>query len=505
LKALISVSDKRALVAFAGELEKLGVEILASGGTAQALSEEGIAIRRVDEVTGQKEMLDGRVKTLHPAIHAGILADRDNPTHLSELEREGFEPIDLVVCNLYPFADDPSIELIDIGGPTMVRAAAKNYAHVGVVVDPGDYGAVVDELRREGRLSDEMRKRLATKAFSHVASYDAAIANWFYADWPQPLPPSIHLSLEQRPPQLRYGENPHQIAARYAPVGATSWWDGVVQHSGRELSFLNLVDAEAAWTLCHHVVGVGGATNAAVIVKHANPCGVAIGANPDDVYGKAFSADEVSAFGGIVAVTAEVDDALAEAIVNNPLADVLIAPGFFPGALARFSEKRKNMRVLEAPLPAESGVAFRGFAQGFLVQDRDVVSPRTDAWRVVTTRSPTESEWVDAELAWRVCAATSSNAIVVAKDGVVVGVGCGQQNRRDAALIAQQKAAGRAEGGAGASDAFFPFRDGLDAVCDAGVAVVVEPGGSLRDDEVIAAADERNVALVLTGERHFRH
>jgi phosphoribosylaminoimidazolecarboxamide formyltransferase / IMP cyclohydrolase len=505
MRALISVSDKRSLLPFAGELEKLGVEILASGGTADALATQGIPHRRVDEVTGQREILGGRVKTLHPAIHAGILADRSDAAHLADLERQGFEPIDLVVCNLYPFSDDPSIELIDIGGPTMVRAAAKNYAHVGVIVDPDDYGEVADELRREGGLTDETRKRLAAVAFSHVASYDAAIANWFFADWADSLPPTIHLALEQRPPLLRYGENPHQRAARYVRVGETSWWDGVVQHSGRELSFLNLVDSEAAWMLCHRVVGIGDSTTAAVIVKHANPCGVAIGDDAASVYEKAFAADEISAFGGIVAISAEVDDGLAEAIIGNPLADVLIAPGYFPGALARFAEKRKNMRVLEAPFAAESIGAFREFAQGALVQDRDVVAPRTDAWRVVTKRTPTASEWTDAELAWRACAAASSNAIVLANDGVVVGVGCGQQNRRDAARLAQQKAAGRAAGGAGASDAFFPFRDGLDAVCDAGVAVVVEPGGSLRDDEVIAAADERNVTLVMTGERHFRH
>ena len=274
-------------------------------------------------------MLDGRVKTLHPAIHAGILADRQNPTHRAELEREGIEPIDLVVCNLYPFESDPSIELIDIGGPTMVRAAAKNHAHVGVVVDANDYSVVIDEFRREGRLTDETRMKLAATAFSHVAAYDAAIANWFYSDFADGLPPAIHLALEQKE-LLRYGENPHQRGARYTPAGATIWWDGVVQHSGRELSFLNLVDVEAAWTTCHSVIGIGDATTAAVIVKHANPCGVAIGSDAEDVYQKAFAADETSAFGGIVAISTDIDDALAEAIAKNPLADVLIAPGSFP-------------------------------------------------------------------------------------------------------------------------------------------------------------------------------
>ncbi|MGA8295601.1 MAG: bifunctional phosphoribosylaminoimidazolecarboxamide formyltransferase/IMP cyclohydrolase [Acidimicrobiales bacterium] len=504
MRALISVSDKRSLVAFARELEKLGVEIIASGGTAEALAKEKVVHRRVEDVTGQKEMLGGRVKTLHPAIHAGILADRDDAVHLGELEREGFEPIDLVVCNLYPFESAPSIGLIDIGGPTMVRSAAKNHAHVGVVVDPDDYAVVIDELRREGALSAQTRRRLATAAFSHVAAYDAAIANWLLAEDSNDLPPAVHLALLRRE-TLRYGENPHQRAARYESSGQPSWWDGVVQHSGRELSFLNLVDAEAAWTICHSVVGIGGADKGAVIVKHANPCGVAIGTDAADAYAKAFAADEVSAFGGIIAISAVVDVTLSEAIVENPLADVLVAPGFSPAALALFAAKRKNMRVLEAPSPESSQLCFRGFAGGFLIQDRDVVAARGDAWRVVTSRTPTDNEWLDAELAWRVCASTGSNAIVLAKDGVVVGVGCGQQNRRDAARLAQEKAAGRAEGGAGASDAFFPFRDGLDAVCDAGVAVVVEPGGSLRDDEVIAAADERGVALVMTGERHFRH
>jgi phosphoribosylaminoimidazolecarboxamide formyltransferase / IMP cyclohydrolase len=504
MRAIVSVSDKRALAPFARELAKLGVEIVASGGTAAELDREGIPHRVVEEITGLKEMLGGRVKTLHPGIHAGILADRDNPAHLAEIAREGIEQVDLVVCNLYPFEEDPSIELIDIGGPTLVRAAAKNHAHVGVVVDPGDYSTVVDELRREGRLSDETRRRLATKAFSHVATYDAAIANWFLAGEQEDLPAAIHLALARRE-SLRYGENPHQRGARYESSGTKSWWDGIVQHSGRELSFLNLVDAEAAWTICHSVLGVGGSPVSAVIVKHANPCGVAIGSDPIDVYEKAFAADAVSAFGGIVAVSAPIDDALAEAIVGNPLADVLIAPGYSKGALALLAEKRKNMRVLAGPSPVSSPLSLREVAGGFLVQDRDVVSARSDAWRVVTRRIPTDEEWVDAELAWRVCAATGSNAIVLAKGGVVVGVGSGQQNRRDAARIAADKAQGRADGGAGASDAFFPFRDGLDAVCDAGVAVVVEPGGSLRDDEVVEAADERNVALVMTGERHFRH
>ena len=507
MRALLSVYDKRGLAGFAAGLRELGWDLVASGGTSAELDAAGLAHRDVAEVTGAPEMLDGRVKTLHPAIHGGILADRAKPAHLEDLAARGIEPIDLVACNLYPFSSSPSIEMIDVGGPTMVRAAAKNHAHVAVVVDPDDYGAVLAEIRQHGNVMAGTRRRLAEAAFAHTAAYDTAIATWLAARGRsgEVLPPSIALVLERRQ-ELRYGENPHQKAARYRRVGADDdWWEGVTQHGGRELSFINLVDAEAAWLLCHAVLAGGEARVAAAIVKHANPCGVAVGSELAIVYGRAFEADPVSAFGGIVAISGRIDAGLAEAIVANPLADVLIAYGYEPDALAVFAARRKNMRVLAAPAPRAGSLVFRQFSGGFLVQDADPAGGRSGSWRVVTERRPTAAQLDDAELAWRVCARTTSNAIVLARDGQVVGVGCGQQNRRDAARLAAEKAAGRAEDGAAASDAFFPFRDGLDAVCDAGVAVVVQPGGSVHDDEVIAAANERGVAMVLTGERHFRH
>ncbi len=507
MRALLSVYDKTGLVAFAEGLAALGVELVASGGTSKALEEAGIAHLQVEEVTGAAEMLSGRVKTLHPSIHGGILADLDDPSHRRQLEQRGIEPIGLVVSNLYPFFERPSIENIDIGGPTMVRAAAKNHAHVAVVVHPEDYGEVLDELRREGEVTTATRFRLARSAFAHTAAYDAAIVTWFDSSFAPSteLPPSIHLALERRE-ILRYGENPHQKGARYSAVGGRpGWWDSVVQHGGRELSYLNLFDADAAWRLCHEVLALGRSPAAAVIVKHANPCGVAVAASSCEAYGKAFAADPVSAFGGIVALGGDVDLALAEQVVENPLADVLVATGFDPEALELLTAKRKNMRVLEAAAPSAWGWGLREVDGGFLVQEPDRVPAGRPGWRVVTAAQPPESVLADAELAWLVCARTSSNAIVLANGGVVVGVGCGQQNRVDSAGLAARKAAGRAEGGAGASDAFFPFRDGFDAVADAGVAVVVQPGGSLRDDEVVAAADERGVAMILTGKRHFRH
>lgn len=508
MRALLSVFDKTGLIELARRLEALGFELCSSGGTSSALVQAGVAHLEVAEVTGAPEMLGGRVKTLHPKIHGGILADRTKPEHLADLAAQGIQPIDLVVCNLYPFSSNPSIEMIDVGGPTMVRAAAKNHAHVGVVVDPADYDVIADELERKGALSDATRVRLARKAFAHTAAYDRAITEWFDRDLlnaEQGLPASIEIGLE-RCETLRYGENPHQRGARYRFVGgARGFWEGVSQHGGRELSYLNLFDAEAAWRLCHELLELDDATVAAVIVKHANPCGVAIGDDPLSTYQRAFDADPLSAFGGIVALSYEVDLPIAEAMVANPLADVLIAPSITSDALELFARKRKNMRPLEAPAPGEPTFSFRQIDGGFLVQEPDRFVQKRSDWRVVTERQPTESEWRDVELAWRVCARTSSNAILLANAGQVVGVGCGQQNRVDAAALAAKKADGRARGGAGASDAFFPFRDGLDAVCDAGVSVVIQPGGSLRDEEVIAAANERGVAMVLTGERHFRH
>ncbi|HLG92404.1 MAG TPA: bifunctional phosphoribosylaminoimidazolecarboxamide formyltransferase/IMP cyclohydrolase, partial [Acidimicrobiales bacterium] len=498
--ALISVYDKTGLEDLASGLASLGWHLVATGNTARVLSAAGLSHQRVEELTGAPEMLGGRVKTLHPALHAGILADRSDPAHRAELEAAGIRPIDLVVCNLYPFGSRPGVEMIDIGGPTMVRAAAKNHAHVGVVVDPADYGPVLEELGAGHGLSAATRRRLARAAFAHVAAYDAAIVAWFDRDDPDPLPPTIHLCLEQAA-ELRYGENPHQRAARYREAGRSDWLDGLVQHGGIPLSYLNLLDAEAAWRLVHGL----GDRPAAVIVKHANPCGVAVADSVEAAYHRAFACDPMSAFGGIVALNRAVGDDLAAEMVANPKADVVVAPGYSPGALEAFRAKRKNMRVLEAHPPGPRPLELRRLGSGFLVQEPDRFLAGRDSWRVVTKASPTEAQWADLELAWRVCAATGSNAIVLVADGQAVGIGAGQQNRVEPAEIAARKAAGRARGGAAASDAFFPFRDGLDAVAAAGVAAVVQPGGSLRDDEVVAAADEHGIAMVMTGERHFRH
>jgi phosphoribosylaminoimidazolecarboxamide formyltransferase/IMP cyclohydrolase len=516
VRALLSVFDKTGLEDFATGLAALGVEIIASGGTAKALAAAGIEHTDVADITGVPEMLDGRVKTLHPAIHAGILADRSVESHLQDLAAQEITPIDIVVCNLYPFEAHPSVETMDIGGPTMIRAAAKNCSHVTVVVQPTEYGPVLDELRRDGVVSDFTRRRLARAAFAHTAAHDEAIVRWMdetSASEKEPedfLPPTLHVVLE-RSKELRYGENPHQRAAQYRARGnPAGWWDGAVQHGGRELSYLNLLDAEAAWRLTYELVGpdgmsYGAGLAGAVIVKHTNPCGAAVADDVGRAYELALDGDRVSAFGGIVALSGPVDQALAEQIVAGPLADVLIAPAFAHAALGRFAEKRKNMRVIAAAPPSRLNLSLRQTDGGFLVQERDSFRTLPERWQVVTKRRPSEQEWRDLELAWRVCGLTSSNAIVLAYGGQVVGVGCGQQNRVDAARIAGSKAAGRAQGGAGASDAFFPFRDGLDAMTDVGVTAVVQPGGSVRDQEVVAAADERGISMVLTGERHFRH
>jgi phosphoribosylaminoimidazolecarboxamide formyltransferase / IMP cyclohydrolase len=377
---------------------------------------------------------------------------------------------------------------------------------VTIVTSPDDYPVVLGELEATGAVSDATRLRLARDAFAHTAAYDAEIVTWFDANDPDvgPLPPTIHLALEKAEP-FRYGENPHQSGARYRKIGGTpGFWEQAVTHGALSLSYLNYFDAEAAWRLVHKLAAWSGGP-AAAIIKHANPCGAAVNADLGVAYSAAFDADPVSAFGGIVALSGPVDLALAERITANRPPDVLIAPSFTEDALALFTKKRKNMRAVSAPAPAPETISFRQSAGGFLVQQPDVIAPREGKWQVTSSRQPTEQQWRDAELASIVCARTLSNAIVLAKDGVIVGVGCGQQNRLDAAGLAKTKAAGRAEGGAAASDAFFPFRDGFDACVESGVAVVVQPGGSVRDDEVKAAADEAGVVLVLTGERHFRH
>ena len=502
-RALLSVHDKTGIADLARGLVEAGWELVSSGGTASVLADEGVPVVEVGEVTGAPEILEGRVKTLHPAIHGGILADRSDPGHLANLEARGIVPIDLVVGNLYPFTSDPGIELIDIGGPTMVRAAAKNHAHVGVVVDPADYRTVLDEIRAVGSLSDATRRRLARSAFAHTAAYDAAIVAWFDEDPSSDhandlLKPSLHLALD-RVHDLRYGENPHQVGARYRASGSSGWWDTAVVHGGKAMSYLNLFDTEAAWRLVHRL----GDEPCAVVVKHANPCGAAVGSDIADAYLSAHRCDPVSAFGGVVAVNRPVTPAMAEAL-SEVFTEVVVAPAYEPDALALLGE-RKNLRVLEAGPPGWPELDVRGIDGGLLVQTADDLVAEPSVWRVVTEREPTGAEWADLEFAWRVVARVSSNAIVLVKDRCAVGIGAGQQNRRDAGRIAAEKAAGRAIDGACASDAFFPFRDGLDAAADAGVTAVVQPGGSLRDDEVVAAADAHGMAMVFTNERHFRH
>ena len=502
-RALLSVHDKTGIADLARGLVEAGWELVSSGGTASVLADEGVPVVEVGEVTGAPEILGGRVKTLHPAIHGGILADRSDPGHLANLEARGIVPIDLVVGNLYPFTSDPGIELIDIGGPTMVRAAAKNHAHVGVVVDPADYRTVLDEIRAVGSLSDATRRRLARSAFAHTAAYDAAIVTWFDEDPSSDhannlLKPSLHLALD-RVQDLRYGENPHQVGARYRASGSSGWWDTAVVHGGKAMSYLNLFDTEAAWRLVHRL----GDEPCAVVVKHANPCGAAVGSDIADAYLSAHRCDPVSAFGGVVAVNRPVTPAMAEAL-SEVFTEVVVAPAYEPDALVLLGE-RKNLRVLEAGPPGWPELDVRGIDGGLLVQTADELVAEPSVWRVVTEREPTGAEWADLEFAWRVVARVSSNAIVLVKDRCAVGIGAGQQNRRDASRIAAEKAAGRAISGACASDAFFPFRDGLDAAADAGVTAVVQPGGSLRDDEVVAAADAHGMAMVFTNERHFRH
>ena len=503
MRALLSVYDKTGLEGFARGLVDLGVEIIASGGTSRALEEAGIAHLQVEAVTGAPEMLGGRVKTLHPKVHGGILADRSKPEHMADLEGQGIVPIEIVACNLYPFRREPSIEMIDIGGPTMVRAAAKNHAHVAVLVDPADYGAVLDELRREGEVTEATRRRLARAAFAHTASYDAAITTWFDEtdSEPEALPRTIHLALERTEEQLRYGENPHQQGARYREIGHPTWLDQITQHFGMALSYLNLFDAAAAWEVVHDL----GDQPAAAIIKHANPCGAALAGDLATAYRLAFECDEKSAFGGIVAVNRPLDTATAEEMVKAAQADVVIAPGYEPGTVDMLRAKRKNTRVLEAPAPARDRLHFRQINGGWLVQEPHHFASDRSQWRVATKVQPTEEQWRDLELAWRLVGHVKSNAIILVAGGQAVGIGAGQQSRVDSAEIAAKKAAGRAKGGASASDAFYPFPDGVDAAVAAGVGAMIQPGGALRDDEVVAAADAAGIAMVMTGERHFLH
>ncbi|MFO1538664.1 MAG: bifunctional phosphoribosylaminoimidazolecarboxamide formyltransferase/IMP cyclohydrolase [Actinomycetota bacterium] len=498
-RALCSVWDKTGVVEFARELSDLGWEIVSSGGTARALEEAGVPVVPLATITGFPEMLDHRVVSLHPKVHGGILADRGKASHLADMAEHGIVAFDLVVSNLYPFLDAPDIETIDIGGPAMTRAAAKNHAWVAVVTSPAQYADVLAEIRAHGNTTVETRRALALEAFALTASYDAAVVRWLQAD--DELPRHLVLPLQRTDEALRYGENPHQRAARYRLRGTTSWFDAITQHSGVALSYLNLYDADAA----RRPAVARGDQPAVAISKPATPCGAAVAADLATAYQRALECDERSAFGGIVACNRPVDADTVARMVEGPQADVVLAPGYAPGTLDALVAKRKNTRLIEAPAPGPWALDVRQVSGGFLVQTPHHFAAARPDWRVVTKRAPTEAEWADAEFAWRVCGWVKSNAIVLAKDRVAWGIGAGQQNRVESGEIAAKKAAGRAQGGACASDAFFPFPDGLEVAAGAGATVVVQPGGAMRDDAVIERADELGLAMVFTGERHFVH
>ncbi|KAB2939211.1 MAG: bifunctional phosphoribosylaminoimidazolecarboxamide formyltransferase/IMP cyclohydrolase [Hyphomicrobium sp.] len=520
-RALLSVSDKTGLIAFARALAEMGVELISTGGTAAALRAEGLAVKDVSEITGFPEMLDGRVKTLHPRIHGGLLAVRGDARHEAQAAEHGIAPIDLLVVNLYPFEAtvaqgavyDDCIENIDIGGPALIRGAAKNHAGVAVVVEPADYDGILEAMRaNNGATPLALRKRLAAKAYARTAAYDAAISNWFAATLGEEMPEWRTFGGRLKFP-LRYGENPHQRAAFYASGDARPGVASAVQHQGKELSYNNLNDTDAALEL---VAELGPAKPAVAIIKHANPCGVATGASLKDAYLKALRCDSVSAFGGIVALNGTIDVAAAEEITKI-FTEVVIAPDATPEAKSIFAAK-KNLRLLTTgglPDPRAPGVIVRSLAGGLLVQSRDDGVITAANLKVVTKRQPTEAELADLIFAFRVAKHVKSNAIVYAKDGATVGIGAGQMSRVDSARIAALKAADAAAamgakepltcGSVVASDAFFPFADGLLATAEAGATAVIQPGGSMRDDEVIAAADAKGLAMVFTGMRHFRH
>jgi phosphoribosylaminoimidazolecarboxamide formyltransferase/IMP cyclohydrolase len=512
-RALLSVSDKSGIVEFARGLSAAGFGILSTGGTAALLAREGISVTEVSAYTGFPEMLDGRVKTLHPKIHGGLLARTEDAKHRAAIAQAGIDPIELLVVNLYPFEStvaDPecpledAVENIDIGGPAMLRAAAKNHGSVAALVDPADYPKVLDEIRSQGKVSAETRFALAKKVFAHTAAYDGAIANYLTSlNGKRGEYPDVLTLQFQKLQDLRYGENPHQSAAFYRdarPVpGALA---GYRQVQGKDLSYNNIADADAAWECVKQF-----AEPACVIIKHANPCGVAIGASLLAAYEKAFATDPVSAFGGILGFNRALDPATVQAVAKQ-FAEVVIAPRVEPEALKLF-EAKANLRVLEIPLARDvQAHDYKRIGGGLLVQRSDARVVERKELRVATRRQPSEAEWHDLLFAWRVAKFVKSNAIVFCRDGATLGVGAGQMSRVDSVRIAASKAQGAKlslAASAVASDAFFPFRDGLDALAQAGAKAVIQPGGSVRDDEVIAAADEHGIAMVFTGVRHFRH
>jgi phosphoribosylaminoimidazolecarboxamide formyltransferase/IMP cyclohydrolase len=507
--ALLSVSDKTGLVDFAKGLVNLGWDLISTGGTAKALRVGGVNVRDVSDVTHFPEMLDGRVKTLHPAIHGALLARRDSPEHLKALAEHDIAPIDLVAVNLYPFEETAArsgvtpeevIEQIDIGGPSMLRSAAKNFASVTVIVDPADYGRVLAAL--EAKDDDlDLRRLLAEKVFARTAAYDAAIAYWFGCERSEVFPERIAIPLEKET-TLRYGENPGQRAAFY--VEHTH--DGIAaleQKGGKELSFNNLLDLEGALFATDPFQG----ETCCAIVKHTTPSGLATGTSPLDAYRKALACDPVSAFGSVISFTVPVDDETAEA-VSSLFVECIVAPQFTPGALEILGRK-KNLRVLEGRAQwREHALDYKRVRGGFLAQERAARDGDREEWKVVTKRHPTEKELKDLHFAWRAVGAVKSNAIVLARDGATIGIGAGQMSRVDAAFLSVHKArlvGNDTKGSVMGSDAFFPFRDGVEQAAEAGVVAIVQPGGSVRDEEVIQAANEFNIAMVFTGKRQFRH
>ncbi len=508
-RALLSVSDKNGLVEFAKGLSELGWELISTGGTSKALRAAGLVVRDVSDVTGFPEMLDGRVKTLHPAVHGGLLARRDLDEHMTAISGAGITPIDLVVVNLYPFADtirrqgvtpEEAIEQIDIGGPSMLRSAAKNFAAVTVIVDPADYERVLAGLR-DKHDDPELRRDLAEKVFAHTAGYDAAIATWFAGQRGELFPERLCSALERKQ-TLRYGENPGQLAAFYVEKGAAGL-SALVQKGGKELSFNNLLDLEGAL----FATDAFGDAVCCAIVKHTTPCGIAIGATALAAYRKALVCDPVSAFGSAISFTAPVDDEAANAVASL-FVECVVAPSFSEGALEALGRK-KNLRVLEGKARWDrAALDYKRVRGGMLVQQRAESVGDENQWTVVTSQQPNEEERRDMMFAWRAVASVKSNAIVLARDGATIGIGAGQMSRVDAAFMAVHKARTAGHETAGSvlgSDAFFPFRDGIDQAVEAGVRAIIQPGGSVRDEEVIAAANEHDIAMVFTGQRQFRH
>src|SRR6266545_1669022 len=512
MRALLSVSDKRGVVQFARQLVELQWEIVSTGGTAEALRREQVPVTGIEEVTGFPEMMDGRVKTLHPKVHGGLLARRGNPHDIAAMQQHGITPIDLVAVNLYPFRETvakpqitfaQAIEQIDIGGPSMLRSAAKNHATLIVIVDPDDYSSVIADLKG-GEVAADKRRALATKVFAHTAAYDATILGYLARS--QEVLPSTNVQILHQRQSLRYGENPHQRASLY--VTDEPGIRDMHQLHGKELSFNNLLDVDAA-VMAIAPFGGKDARPACVIIKHTTPCGIALGRNAADAYARALATDRTSAFGSVVAFNTVVDQAAAEAM-RELFVEVVVAPRVDAAALAVFKEK-KNLRVVELPMATdEPTLDYKRVRGGFLVQDRFRYSGIADEsqWRVATTRSPTDPQWNDLRFAWAAVGSIKSNAIVLVKDEAAIGIGAGQMSRVDSSFLAGHKARQQGhdpQGAVLASDAFFPFRDGVDEAAAAGVTAIIQPGGSVKDAEVIAAADEHDLAMILTGMRQFRH